>query len=1189
MPGSSTVALRLLSAETAVRGYGLTGQREFLEPYEEAIDEIPASLNELNQLVADNPWQTQQIQHIQSSVTARLATLEQNLRFIKAQSETASQQPELTPPWVEDRQIKEQLVSAIDTFLAEEERLQVERNAVLAGQRRLIWLILGIATAIGIGGSIVVMCFMNRLEHRLAERERNLEENQARLQRVNRSLRTISECNQILVRASDEPALLRDICRVIVEFGGYRATWIGFVDSDEESDEAQRIRLVAQAGFSDADLNSTEVICSDTRSGRSFTSAAIRTRQVCIEQNILDDPTPSAHCGWREEALQQGYASCIALPLMVNNLPIGVLTIYATQPNVFDQEAVRLLIELADDLAYGIAALRTQIGHQEAEEALRQSEEHLRSVLQNMPVMLDVFDAEGNIVVWNQECERVTGFLAEEVVGNPKVIERMYPDARYLRQMMTAWAGRGSNYRNWEWDITCKDGRVKTIAWSNISALFPIPGWLNWGIGVDVTDRKRAEEALRQANQDLEARVAERTTTLSQMSDRLQLELIERERTQEILEEQAQLLDLAHDTILALNMSNVITFWNHGAEVMYGWTKAEALGKNAHELLQMQFLRPLAEIEAEFLKIGYWEGESIHTKRDGTTVVVASRWALRRDSQGRPIEILKISNDITQRKQAEEQLRLGSERISLANAELARAARLKDEFLAGMSHELRTPLNAILGLTEALQEEVYGGLTQKQKESLNTIEQSGKHLLELINDILDLSKIESGKMELEVSPVSVMNLCENSLNFVKQQAHGKSIKLTCQISDELTEVEVDERRIRQVLVNLLSNAVKFTPEGGKVQLQVIADSFRATIQFSITDNGIGIAPENMDKLFRPFIQLDSSLSRRYAGTGLGLVLVRRITELHGGSVTLESELGKGSRFTVNLPWIVSDRPTSQTMHEALSALALPSVNQALIVEDSEIAANQVARYLQEIGAKTLIHPLGEGVLDAIQQSQPSVIILDLLLPDQSGLDVLAALKANPLTQSIPVIVISVIDERSRCLELAASEYILKPISRQKFQYALRRAMTEPRSSMEQTALIVTQTKPSQSPLILLAEDNEANITTITDYLQAHGLQVALARNGLEAVHMAKQQSPDLILMDIQMPEMDGLEATRRIRSEVTTEVPIIALTALAMPGDREQCLAAGATEYITKPVSLKQLANVIAKYLPNSNDRQRSQ
>jgi CheY-like chemotaxis protein/anti-sigma regulatory factor (Ser/Thr protein kinase) len=445
-------------------------------------------------------------------------------------------------------------------------------------------------------------------------------------------------------------------------------------------------------------------------------------------------------------------------------------------------------------------------------------------------------------------------------------------------------------------------------------------------------------------------------------------------------------------------------------------------------------------------------------------------------------------------------------------------------------------------------------------------------------------------MEFQIAPVSLESLCQSSLTFVKQQAHQKNIKLSSKIAKGVEDIEVDERRIRQVLINLLSNAVKFTPEGGEVWVEVEADAESEILRLSVIDTGIGIAPENIDKLFKPFVQLDSSLSRRYAGTGLGLALVRRIVELHGGSISLESDLSKGSRFTVTLPWKQSDGMVQSSVEREQTLVELPDIHQALIVEDSETAAKQMARYLAELGSAAFIHPCGEGTIEAAQRFNPDVIILDLLLPNVSGWEVLQELKANPATQHIPVLVVSVVDERSRALSLGASEYLLKPISRLQLQSTLSKIFFQAPQRSGNTALVVigeggrsAASMPQserQLPLILLAEDNEANISTLIDYLQLHEFRVSLARNGIEAVQMAKQQKPDLILMDIQMPEMDGLEATRRIRAEADlATIPIIALTALAMPGDRETCLAAGATEYLTKPVSLKKLVNLITQYI----------
>jgi signal transduction histidine kinase len=449
-------------------------------------------------------------------------------------------------------------------------------------------------------------------------------------------------------------------------------------------------------------------------------------------------------------------------------------------------------------------------------------------------------------------------------------------------------------------------------------------------------------------------------------------------------------------------------------------------------------------------------------------------------------EVLTIVRDVTEQKQFEQQLQELNQslehkvqqrtvELQLANEELVRATRLKDEFLANMSHELRTPLNAVLGMTEGLQAQVYGDLNERQLKCLKTIESSGNHLLELINDILDLAKIESGQIKLEYAPTSIPQLCQSSLSFVKQQALKKQIQLHMIIPPHLPTIQVDERRIRQVLINLLNNAVKFTPDGGHVRLEVMLltlESNQEYVRIKVTDTGIGIAPENIDKLFKPFIQIDSALNRKYEGTGLGLSLVKQIVELHGGRVELTSELGVGSCFTVDLP-----------------------------INDPDLS-----------------------ILEEVEEH----LVRDLI----------------------------------------RDKYILKPFPKVNGQDNLS------------DNLLSSKLDPSRSPLILLAEDNETNISSMYSYLEAKGYRIYVARDGLEAIAFAKEYQPDLILMDIQMPVMNGLDAIKQIRLEPNFgNTPIIALTALAMESDRQKCLDSGANEYITKPVRLQVLSQKIQTFL----------
>lgn len=413
---------------------------------------------------------------------------------------------------------------------------------------------------------------------------------------------------------------------------------------------------------------------------------------------------------------------------------------------------------------------------------------------------------------------------------------------------------------------------------------------------------------------------------------------------------------------------------------------------------------------------------------------------------GRALETVRLSERLrAYTSELEERVAARTEELHIANTRLVQALQSRDEFLASMSHELRTPLNAIMLRCELMRESSPDAAGQTR--SLNIIEESAQHLLELINDILDVAKIEAGKLELMVEPVPVRTICESSLRMVAHMAQKKQIELKETIDDTAVIIHVDGRRIKQVLVNLLTNAIKFTPEGGKIGLDVRGNPEEEIVQFIVWDNGIGIDPDDMPRLFQPFVQLDATLSRKYSGTGLGLALVHRLVQMHHGTIELESQIGVGSKFTISLPWSTPDGK------------------------------------------------------------------------NQSG---------NGLT-AVPVI-----------------------------------------------SLSTSPAVDNSNITLLLVEDNEAAMEALSEYLVTQGYHVLQARNGLEAVEKALGEAPDLILMDIQMPGLDGLEAMRRIRANPNQAATVIvAMTALAMPGDRERCLEAGANTYISKPISFKELNNAI--------------
>ncbi len=612
-------------------------------------------------------------------------------------------------------------------------------------------------------------------------------------------------------------------------------------------------------------------------------------------------------------------------------------------------------------------------------------------------------------------------------------------------------------------------------------------------------------------------------------------------------------------------------------------------GFQAHSILCVPLLvkeQPIGAIEAINKENGTFDEEDLRllTRLAVPAATAIENAQLFAQSQQEIAERKKVEAALeVERAQLARRVEERTADLRTANAELARAARMKDEFLASVSHELRTPLNAVLGISEALQEGVFGEMNEKQIGSLRSIEESGRHLLDLINDILDLSKVEAGKLELELAPMSVEAVCQASLRMVKQNAHKKRLRINSSYDSQVTTFVADERRVKQVLVNLLSNAVKFTPEGGEVGLEVVGDEEAHAVLITVWDTGIGIADEHLQQLFRPFVQLDSRLSREFAGTGLGLSLVLRMMELHGGSVAVNSEVGQGSRFTVSFPWHPTDASVNQLLEAEMIENPVPLFpwHNVMIVEDSVSTQAQIKRYFKESGATIRSFTAVQAALPALLSEPPDLLVLDIFLPDGSGLDLLTKIRDDEKTAQMPVLVVSILDDPSQVLSAGADYYLAKPFTRAQMYMALQ-AVSLKRNGFARQDTAVEQ------PLILLAEDHEANINLFSSYLITKGFDLILARNGLEAVARTQADKPDLILMDIQMPQMSGLEAIRKIRGDEDTavsQIPIIAVTALAMPGDKEACLEAGADAYLSKPISLRRLVDTIQTQLALSEQK----
>ena len=471
------------------------------------------------------------------------------------------------------------------------------------------------------------------------------------------------------------------------------------------------------------------------------------------------------------------------------------------------------------------------------------------------------------------------------------------------------------------------------------------------------------------------------------------------------------------------------------------------------------------------------------------------------------------------------------DQLKETNAQLQEANKHKSVFLASMSHELRTPLNAILGFSELLIDAADGQHTNETRlRFLQQIHSSGKHLLGLINDILDLSKIEAGQMELRLVKMSISDMAGQVLSIIEPLAAQKEIRLEAAVTG-LGEIEADASKFKQMLLNLVSNAIKFTPTGGTVRIsgRRLADA----AEISVADTGIGIAESDQARIFHEFQQVDAGVDRQQQGTGLGLTLTRRFARLHGGDVRVQSEAGKGSVFTIHMPLQVV---TQGRVVEPLESATVHSNGNAagplvLIVEDDPPAGELLSRQLEKAGFRAEILRSGVDVVARARKSKPAAITLDILLPGLDGWEVLNRLKHDEITRSIPVIVISVVDNPELGIALGAVDYFVKPVPAEELVSRLRRFN------------FVGLSGPAKTQ-VLVVDDERANRDWLTEVLEPAGFDVIPAVGGRDAIELARSKQPDLILLDLMMPEVSGFDVVEALRADTSTSaVPIMVLTA----------------------------------------------
>ncbi len=728
--------------------------------------------------------------------------------------------------------------------------------------------------------------------------------------------------------------------------------------------------------------------------------------------------------------------------------------------------------------------------------------------------------------------------------------------------------------------------------------------------GVQAAKLNQANDALEKARNELEFRVEKRTAELLKINKELKYEIAERKNTEAALKNsQSRFKDIAEsmsDWIWETDVNGIFTYCSKKVKDLLGYSAEEIIGKTPFD-----FMSPdeKEKIGAFFVKNSKGKRpvkdmENWILTKKGRSVCMSTSAVPILDNAGEIIGYRGVDSDITERKLAEEKQAETNELLQNAvnrSNQLAihaqAANKAKSEFLANMSHEIRTPMNGVIGMTELL---LATELTLDQREYATIVRNSGDALMGVINDILDFSKIEAEKLEIESLDFNLRTTLEDAVDVLAITADKKNLEFACVIDYEVPALlKGDPGRLRQILVNLAGNAIKFTEKGEVVIRAVVdeQDDTHVTVRFEVMDTGIGIPPDRMNVLFHSFSQVDSSSTRKYGGTGLGLAISKQLSEMMGGRIGVKSEQGKGSTF-----WFTAVFEKQQKGREA--EYVVPGDvrgKRILVVDDNETNRHVLKEYLKFLHCRFDDASGGAEALDrlgkAAGEGDPfDIAILDMQMPGMNGEDLGRDIKANPDLKDTIMIMLTSMGQRGdagRAKEIGFAAYLNKPVKQSQVYDCLATVTGRQTGTKDHhSTSIVTRHTISEDHKrkirILVAEDNITNQIVALSILKKLGFQANAVANGKEAVEALLMIPYNLVLMDVQMPEMDGFAATREIRnlkSEIRN-LPVIAMTAHAMTGDREKCLKAGMDDYLSKPINPQDLVDIIEKWLKEPGARQ---